>query len=169
MQKEFTGNALHIISSISADIFGYLGCFILLVALGLSKGKDSLIVFLLALYPAGLITEYFPFYDLFARNSQLIKDFSSLFIFLSSLVAVIFFIKGYIDTNYQHHTFWRVVEVIVLAIVSVGLFFALLYHLVGVTSLYDFSFVFDALFSSKIAFFIWLIAPLLSIPLFVRA
>jgi len=170
MPAGVTESALSLISGVSADIFGVLACIILLVALGLSKGKDSLIIFLLALYPAGLITEYFPFYSSFAiGNGELTKVLGPLFIFLGSLMAVIFIIKNYIDTNYQHRSFWRVVEVIVLSVTCTGLFIALLHHTVGVTEYYTYSIVFGTLFSTNLAFFIWLCVPLLTIPLFVRA
>ena len=57
----------------------------------------------------------------------------------------------------------------VLSIAVVGLFIALLYHVVDVEQYYTFSIILDSVFTSSLAFFVWITVPLLSIPLFIRS
>ena len=168
--SEATGNVVDLVSGISGDVFGVLGLIVLLVAFGLSKGKDNLIVMMIALYPSALITEYFPFYNQISIGSGSLGNvFPSLLIFTVVAVATFFVFRNYVDTNYQHHGFWRAVEIISLSLANVGLTIAFLYHIVGIEAYYNFSFVFDTLFASNLAMFTWLLLPIVSIPLFIRA
>ena len=165
-----TESVVNLVSGVSADVFGVVGFIILLTALGLSKGKDNLIVMMLSIYPAALITEHFPYYDSMSLGSGTLANvLGPLLIFIIVTVTSFFIFKNYIDTNYQHHSFWRFVEVIILAIANIGLFITVLYHIVGIESFYNFSFVFDSLFTSNLAMLFWLVLPIISIPLFIRA
>lgn len=168
--SEATGSVLALIGGISGDVFGVLGLIVLLVAFGLSKGKDNLIVMMISIYPAALITEYFPFYSQISIGSGPLGNvLPSLFVFSVVAVATFFIFRNYIDTNYQHHGFWRAVEIISLSLANVGLTIAILYHIVGIEAYYNFSVVFDGLFVSNLAMFFWLLLPIVSIPLFIRA
>lgn len=169
MFSETTNSVVSSLSNISADIFGVLGVIVLLVALGLANGKKMLIVVLLSLYPTALVTQFFPFYGRvpFISGSVPVGT-ESLILFILLLVASIFIIKNYIETSFQTHSFWHFVEVISLAVTTVGLGIAVLYHFVGVDSFYNFSIVLDSIFASPIALWLWLVAPLASITLFVR-
>ena len=165
-----TDSVVTLISGISGDVFGVVGLIILLIALGLSKGKDNLLVLMISLYPSALLTEYFPFYDsVLLGNGHLSKVLTPLAVYLISAFAISFFLHNYIDTNYQHSAFWRFVEIFVLSLSIVGISIAVFYHIVGIEPLYNFSFVFDALFASNFAMFLWLLLPIVSIPLFIRA
>ncbi len=165
-----TIDIMHTLSDVSADVLGVFGVVVLFVALGLAKGKDVLLVLLFSLYPALLITSYFPFYDaLVIGGGDISVAFEKLVVFVFSAVVVIVIMRGYINSGYQGSSFWRTVEVFVLSVMSVGLFISALYHVVHIEELYNFSFVFDTLFAPAGAFFVWLILPLLSIPMFIRA
>ena len=169
MFSETTGSVLSSIGNISADIFGVLGVIILLVALGLTKGKKILLVVLLSFYPTALVTHFFPFYGGVPFLTGTIPlTFEPLILFILALVASIFIIKNYIETTYQIHSFWRIVEIISLSVTVVGLGIAILYHSVGVDNLYNFSIILNSFFSSATALWLWFVAPLASISLFVR-
>ena len=169
MFNETTSSVVSSLSNISADIFGVLGVIILLVALGLTYGKKTLLVVLLSLYPTALVTHFFPFYGgiPFVTGTIPLK-FEPLMLFILSLVGSIFTIKNYIDTSYQIHSFWRFVEIISLSVTASGLGIALLYHIVEIDNFYNFSTILNSLFESSTALWLWLIAPLASISLFVR-
>lgn len=165
-----TIDIMYTLSVVSADMLGAFGVIALFVALGLAKGKDMLLILLFSLYPALLITSYFPFYDVLAIGGGDISGvLERLVVFLLSTVMVVMIMRGYINTGYQGSSFWRAVEVFVLSIMSVGFFISVLYHVVHIEKLYNFSFVFDILFTPSGVFFVWLILPLLSISMFVRA
>jgi hypothetical protein len=138
--------------------------------LGATKSKDILLSLLFVLYPVILITYFFPFYTyLQFGNTQHPAVIGYLLVFVLTYVAVYTILRGYIHTHYQHHSFWRMTELVVLSVAIVGLLFASMYHITDAHVLYDFSLVFDTLFSSSLAFFIWLVTPLVSIPLFIRS
>jgi hypothetical protein len=169
MGTEATQSMLAFVSGVSTDVFALLGCTLLLMALGLKKGKDILITFIFALYPSALITAHFPFYtqlDIlpFATGLVVMK----LIVFIAIFSACVFVIAPYIDTGYQQHAFWRFVEMITLSVTTLGLLGAILYHFIEVEKLYNFSIVLDTLFSTPLALGIWLIAPIVALPLFVR-
>lgn|GEM_PF-3291931 len=166
MFDQVTSNAVASLSSISADIFAGIAVVILFVALAMARGKGTVLAFLLALYPAALITAYFPYYDLIAvGRSQYI---TILTVFSVVTLAIFAVIRNYIEADYQHHGFWRLLEYVLLAVITTGLLFALLYHVVSIEQLYDFSVILDSLFASSLALFTWLVVPFVAIPLFVR-
>lgn len=153
-----------------AGILCAVGLVILLVAVGLTKGKDSLLVLLFSLYPSALLAEYFPYYGYIQVGTSEFSNILGPLIVLASLTAMTAYaIKRYVVAGYQHHTFWRIVEVVALSLAIVGLCLALLYHMVGIGQILNFGPSFGILFISDTALFIWLTLSLLSIPLFVRA
>lgn len=170
MFNDATASVLSSLGSISTDVFGALGLIILLSALGLSKGKSILFTLLVALYPSAFVTLFFPFYDsIQVGNNAMAKMFVPLSVFLLSTAILFAIFRRYINAGYQFHTFWRFVEVIVLSITITGFTIAILYHVVDVDTYYSFSSFFNMLFASPLSFFIWILAPLVSIPLFVRS
>ena len=170
MFNETTSSVVSSLSKISVDIFGVLGVVILLVALGLANGKKTLIVILLSLYPAALVTEFFPFYGGVPFITEVVPiGTEPLVLFILSEGVTIFIIKNYIETTFQIRSFWRFVEITALSIATVGLGIALLYHIVDIDTFYNSSIILDSLFSSPTALWLWLVAPLASISLFVRA
>lgn len=169
MFSETTNSVVNSLSTISADVFGILGAILLLVALGASNGKDFLIALFLSLYPAALVTLFFPYYGtLLGGEGAALADFEPLLLFFLTLCICVYILKNYVNTAYQSHTFWRFLELITLSITTVGLLIALLYHIVGVDNLYNFSIIIDSLFASPLALWLWFLAPLVNIPLFVR-
>lgn len=166
MFDQVTSSAVASLSSISADIFVSIAVVILFVALAMARGKDRVLAFLIALYPAALITAYFPYYDLVAvGRSQYITVLTVFFVVALAIYAVL---RKYIEASYQHHGFWRLLEYVLLAAITTGLLFALLYHVVSIEQLHDFSVILDSLFGSSLALFTWLVVPFVAIPLFVR-
>lgn len=157
------------ISSISADILGMVGIVVLLFALGLARGKKFLLTFLLALYPSALVTAQFPFYThLQGMGVRGVDAIAPLLVLGLSIVTTMWVIRRYVNAGYQERTFWRVVETATLSIAGAGLLLALLYHVASLEPVYNFGPAIDALFSSSLAFFAWLIAPIVGIQLFVR-
>lgn len=147
--------------------FGAVAVF--LVALGLARSKDLLISILVALYVSALITALFPYHGwvheaLFIRHPTLVP----LFIFGFSAVVTLLSLRRYILSNYQHRPVWRTIEVVVLSLMVTGLSFSILHHIVGIASLFPGWQASDFLFASKQALTFWLIAPVLSFPLFIR-
>ncbi len=161
-----TETALSLIGNISIDIFGVLLCCALLVTLGFTKGKSKLLIFLFSLYPSVLITSFFPFYG--AVEGTAFARYVSFVIFAASMAGVFYVLKDHIDANYQPNTLWRWIEMVTLSVVSTGLCIALLCHCADLHLLYSFSPLFDTIFTSSQALFVWLITPLISIPVLVK-
>lgn len=170
MFNEATDSVVDTLGKISSDIFGVLAFVILLTALGLAKNKKILIVLLVSLYPAALVAVFFPYYEYIKIGDPALSGVAApILVLILATVGIFFILRKYIETHYQYHTFWRFVEVVALSLAIVGLCMALLYHVVEIESYYDFSVIFDTLFASPTALFLWILGPLLSIPLFVRA
>ena len=155
--------------AVSPSLAGVVGFVTLMVAVGMSQGKNALISSLIGVYVATLVTAYFPYYDLI--ESELgISDIKVLKILVFGLfvTGTILSLRKYISNTHQHHLFWRTIEVVVLSIGVVGLTFASLYHVVGIGEHLSFGPMLESLFSSKSSFFFWIIAPIFSFPLFIR-
>jgi hypothetical protein len=169
MFNDVTVSFLSSVGKVSTDIFVVAGLITLLVTVGLTQGKNMLLVFLVSLYPAALVAVFFPYYDLIAIGSLKSSEVSEpLTVFLVSFIVFFFIFRTFIGARHQFHTFWRFIEVFMLSVTVVGLFFALLYHVVGIEGYYNFSHIFDLAFISKTSLFIWLVAPIVSFPLFIR-
>lgn len=169
MYTQTTDSILHLVGSISADVFVLLAFVLLLIALGLAKGKDMLIVFILAVYPSALFTAHFPFYEKVQHISLLsTPSIPELVVFVATLLVGMRILSSYIDTGYQQHTFWRYVELITLSLAGVVLTVSVLYNIIEFQYLYNLSPVIDTVFASGTYFFFWLIAPFIIIPSFVR-
>jgi hypothetical protein len=169
MFDNVTVSFLSSVGKISTDIFVVVGLIVLLVTIGLTQGKNMLLVFLVSLYPAALVAVFFPYYDLIKIGSLKSSEVSEhLTVFLVSFLVFFSIFRTFIGARHQFHTFWRFIEVFILAVTVVGLFFALLYHVVKIESYYNFSYMFDLVFITKTSLFIWLVSPLVSFPLFVR-
>ena len=145
------------------------GVVVFLVALGLARSKDLLVTILVAVYVSALITVLFPYHawvheTFFIRHPTLVP----LFMFGFSIVVTILSLRKYVLSNYQHRPIWRTIEVIVLSLMITGLCFSILHHSVGIASLFPGWQASDFLFASKQALTFWLIAPVLSFPLFIR-
>ena len=156
-------DVLNFISSISADVFALLGVVALIAVIGVAKGKRVIIAILFSLYPAAFISMNIP--QIVQLESGAL---ASLFLFVVSIVAISFVLVKYMKRSFPERTFWRMVEIIALSVSVTGLLFALLYHAVRIESVHNFGVIADTLFASPIALFVWLLAPLISIPLFVR-
>lgn len=170
MFNDTTSSVVSSLSTISADVFGIFAAVLLFVALGLANSKRSILLVLIALYPAGVLTYFFPWYDYLSFGSgQHMRQIEMLTIFVVTAVGGVLIFKNYINASYESRTFWRILEITTLSIVTVGLAIALLYHVVGVDHFYNFSIIVTSLFASPYALWLWLIAPLITIQLFVRA
>jgi len=157
------------VGKISMDILCVFGLLALLTTLGMVRGKNVVLQLLLSMYPAALVAVFFPFYNnlkvgLIATSSV----FPPLLIFLVSVAIFFFSFRTFIDSKHRLRSFWRFVEMVVLSSMVVGLFFSVLYHVVGFENYYNFSHVLDTLFVSPEAMFVWIVAPVACVPLFVR-
>ncbi len=161
------GRVLEAIGSLSSDVLLLGGALTLCVALGLTKGKDTLLALLLALYPAVVVTGECPFYGRLGGSMGGVLE--PMVVFLVTWVAVFFIIQNYIHSMYPASGFWRLVEIVVLSLGAVGLCVAALYHVVGIERIHDFSSLIDTLVAAPAAWAAWIVAPLMSIPLFVRS
>jgi hypothetical protein len=157
------------LKDISADAFGLLGVVALFVALALAKGKDTVVALLFAIYPATLLTSTFPWYAKISLGIGGEGAYERLIVFIIGTIAFFFILRGYIESYEQYGYLWRVVEAVALSVALVGLTMATLYHVVQVWHIYEFSVIFSSLFGSSTAFFLWLIAPVLAFPMFVRS
>jgi len=161
-----TESALSLMGSISIDTLAVLLCCALFVTYGTMKGKDKLLVFLFSLYPAVLVTSFFPFYALVGDG--VLSRYVPLIVFALSVAGIFYVLKDFVDANYQPNTLWRWIEVITLSVMSVGLCLALMCHSADLHLLYSFSPMFYTAFTSPYALFAWLVAPLASVPLLVK-
>jgi hypothetical protein len=164
-------SVLGYVSSFSADILVVGGLLAFMFGLGVVRGKDTLITLLLALYPAALLTLAFPYYDLMGFSTGKggaagVPD--KLLVFVVTCVALFFILRGYVNCRYQQQAFWRFVELTALAVGAAGLTAAALCHVVGIEQYHPLVPLLHAVFASGMAWFLWLLAPLAAIPLFVR-
>lgn len=156
------------LAATSADILGVVAGVALLLALSLSKGRDELLAIMFALYPAALITEYLPFYQMVSFGGGSADSVEKLVVFVVTFIISLVIIRSYVDTAFEQRALWRFIEGFVLSVTTIGLTLAVLYHIVHIEMLYNFSGVFDIIVMSPTALFLWLVAPLVSISLFVR-
>ena len=157
------------LKDISADTLGLLGVVALFVALALAKGKDTVVALLFAIYPATLITTIFPWYAKISLGIGGEGAYERLIVFAVATIAFFFILRGYIESYEQYGYFWRVVEAVALGVALVGLAMAVLFNVVQVYHIYEFSVLVGTLFGSPTAFFLWLVAPVVAFPMFVRS
>jgi len=162
-------NVITYVSAISSDVFAMLSGVVLLVALGLSKGRHILLSLVFAFYPAVLLTTYFPFYGMLPIDSVTsAAEMERLALFFLVTLFCFFVIRPYVRVGYRHRGFWGLIETVALSLTLVGFVIAALYHVVGFDSYYGFSGLADTLFASSTAWLLWQFAPIASILLFVR-
>jgi hypothetical protein len=165
MFTTFSSDIISYAASVSIDIFGVVGVVALLVSVGLSRGKEVLVTVLLSLYPAALVTLFFPWYTLLRSSTNGGPTLTKLMVFSVCVVVGYLILHTYVRRSYRASGAWGFVEVLVLALGSTGLALAVLYHIVGIENYYNFSSVIDVVMSSSYALFLWLVAPLLSMSL----
>jgi hypothetical protein len=159
-----------VLSFFSVDVICIVGIIVLCVAIGLAKGKNVILQILLSLYPATLVVIFFPYTDKLWFTSFFVNvlEIMPLAIFLISVVLFFLLFRTIVHARYQPHSFWRFLEVVIFSFLLVGLFFAILYRVVHIEDFYNFSTILDTIFKSSQSFFIWIIAPLMGIPLFMK-
>jgi len=159
MNSETAMSVVHSFGTLSTDVLGVFAFVVLLIALGLSKGKKILFTLLLALYPATLLTYFFPFYEII-HIENVAKEFVSLVVFFVTFILSFLLIRKHIYAEYQYNSLRRFLEVLVLSVTVIGFLIASLYHVAGLDTYYSFSYIFTILFSSPTAFFLWTVTPL---------
>ncbi len=165
---EFESSIRTSLTSVGVDIFGVLSLLALATAAALTRGKDVLLTILVALYPAALITQTFPYYGRVSLELANSDTYERLIVLLISSIIIFTVMRKYLKSTFQLRVVWRFVEALVLAVSITGLFLAVLFNVVNIATLYSFSVVFYALFATPVALFGWLLVPIVSIPLFVR-
>jgi hypothetical protein len=162
-----TATILQSIAALSGDVLGAGGMLVLLTAWGLAQGKDGLLALLFSAYPALLLSTHAPFSDTLQATIAGVP--LHLYFFTIVWIAVFYIIRGYVESTYQHSGFWRFVEVFVLSLATVGLALSVAVHEFNAESFYTFSGLFQSLLSSTYAYFLWLLAPVVALPLFVSS
>lgn len=157
------------ILAVGIDVLVLAATVCALIAWGYMKGKHVLLALVFSLFPAALVTSFFPFYGFLvgvipALTIGILK--TSLFAILTIGIWVI--VVRYMHISFVHAGFWRFIEVLSLSVTAVGLAIALLYTFTEFQTVYNFSSYIDRFCSTDFALFWWLLAPIATIPLFLR-
>jgi len=154
--------------SVSMDAIMVLSVLALATSAALTRGKEVLLTVLVALYPATMITELFPHYGRVSVSMAQSDTYERLAVFLVATLLIFLILRKYLRSTFQLRAIWRFIESFMLGVSITGLFFAALFNVVHIETIYDFSVVFYMLFATPAALFGWLLVPIVSIPLFVR-
>lgn len=157
------------ISNASPAMLGCGGVIILLCVLGFVHGKDTLIAVLVALYVGAAVMQLFPLYPL-VRSTFALSESTPLRLYMFGLTTTVAFMvfRRYVYTLYQHSTFWRIFEIILLSLLIVGFAGSVTCYIMGSTGFVPALGPVATLFVPSYALAVWLIAPLVSFPLFIR-
>lgn len=165
MFDDISTNALSTLGNTSTDVIVVVVAVVVFVVWGFMKGREVLLGTLFALYPAMLVTAYFPYQIMGGMAIATMR----LLVFLVAVVAVFFVIRRQLSSSFFVSGINRWIEVIVLAFCVVGVMGVALYHTVDIGTVYAFSPLFDTLFLSPYTHIAWLAGPLLCVPLVIRS
>jgi len=150
---DFIQGIVKTVLSFSSDIVVLVALSAIFASIGLFFGKKRLVAIILAFYPAGLIFSVFPFFK--NATGFLSETLVFLVFFLLS-----FYLFGFIlSTEFSYLRIRRLFEATILGITATALTISFSYHVVVVTSLYNFSTSIDRLFLGQMYFW-WLLIPL---------
>lgn len=148
--------------SFSVDAFVLVGLVVVLFFFGLRYDKGSIIALILSLYVALLAYIHFPFKEqilLFGANDfQILVSNAILFSLFTIIIYTI--INRVFYAEFPSRSGRRFTQAFLLALAGTALLIAFSYHVLPITSVYDFGASVDALFAPSSLFFWWLIAPL---------
>lgn len=136
--------------------------FGMLVGFGFQYGKRHIITLLLTAYLTTLLYIFFPYTekilefesDALPLTAIIIATFTVLF-----LALYVLFIRM-VHISFPLSSGKRWLEVLLIGFVGTTFIIALLYHIIPLEAVYDFSPPIDRFFESTTAFFWWLVAPL---------
>lgn len=155
--------ALTIFKDFSLDGVIILCLFGALLLYGLRYGKRRILTLTLSLYVALLVYMHFPYeLDIFAGSA-----FQSLFagsaVFGGFTAFVYLTIARSVHAEFPYNRVKRYTEAGVLSACAAGLLLAFSYHVLPVSTLYDFNPQIDTFFASSKLFFWWLVIPLVGL------
>jgi hypothetical protein len=156
MLNDITTTALATVGNTSTDVLSAIVLCVLLIVWGAMQGREVLLATLFGLYPAMLITNYFPYQYL----TGMTKTSARLLVFVVALAIVFFVIRRQLMSSFFMGGMWRWVEVLVLALCVVGVLGTALYHSVNIGTIYTFSPLFNTLFLSPVMHIAWLAGAL---------
>lgn len=165
MLNNITSTALTTVGSTSTDVLSLIGFCVVLIVWGAIQGREVLLASLFALYPAMLVTQYFPYSYLASMSSVSAR----LAVFVITFGVGQFIIRRQLQSSYFLGGPWKLVEVLALSLCVAGVTGVALYHSVNLGTMYAFSPLFNTLFLSPIAHIAWLAGSLLAVPLIVRS
>ncbi len=166
MENILNTDAVMSLGSIGTDVIVILGVIVLLVALGFTKGKSELIALLVAVFPAALLTQFFPFMGILTFGNP---GLDRALVFGSFLIVIMLLLRPYIAGSYPKTSFWRSVEIVALSIACTGAIAAVLIQVCDIAQVYPLSGLILGAFMGPVGVFWWLVGGLAAIPLFVRA
>jgi hypothetical protein len=156
---------MSVVTSFSADFIILAIVFGALFVYGFYFGKDRIIAFIFSLYAAFVLYSYFPYVrqlSLFNRsNEQLVL--SQLLIFAVLFFFALSVMKHLVIADFPYARTRKLLELSILSVSAIVLLAVLVYHIVPVERLHNFSGVFDTLFAQTRYVFWWLAAPLVAI------
>lgn len=149
--RSFSVDAIVVITLVAALFF-----------FGLRYGKGSIIALVLSLYVALLSYIHFPFKEQF-----LLFGVDEFRVFISNIVLFGLFtiiiysvIRRVFYAEFPTRSRRRFTQAFLLSLGGTALLIAFSYHVLPITTVYDFGASIDALFAPSSFFFWWLIAPL---------
>jgi len=152
ISMEVLQDVLQKILSASTDAFIIAILIAAFSALALFYGKRRIVALIFSFYPAALILDSISYLD----DSSVLIQASSLVI---AVIFIAYLIQRLIYAEFPYSRFRKFTEAILLGISATAITLAFSYHVVDISSVYNFSAGLDKLFSS-VNFFWWLLAPL---------
>jgi hypothetical protein len=154
-------NYISTFTSLSSDTLILIILAVAFLFLGFRKGKDVLVTGLLSLYVTAFL-----YSNAFFVNSLIFvaKDPAKLFwnhlaIFILFFVPVYLILSKIILAENDRGPL-GLIKMAILSLVTTGLLITIFYHVVPISTVYNFSSAVDSLFESSRTFTVWLILPL---------
>jgi len=154
--------AADFVSIAPADLLIVFILFGLLLGLGFQYGKRRIVALIFSLYFASFLYLYFPYSDFFIQSDLGTLELTALIagVFFVFFILLFIILIRIINVSFPQSSGRRWLEATLLSTATTTLILALLYHVIPIAPLYDFSSPIDRLFESPEYFFWWLIAPL---------
>lgn len=135
---------------------------------GISSGKTRLIAVLFSLYVSAVIFENFSYIGFIWKGRPL----PEVFIFRSAVFAVLIFLLTFLFNKFLYHStvsgtkvWW---EIFILSFLEVGLLVSFIFQLLPAKELFTFSPLIENIFASSLAFFWWLVLPIIALFVIVK-
>jgi hypothetical protein len=153
------------ITGVSLDILVLAILFVALAAYAFYFGKNKLIAFILAFYPAILLFQAFPYTEnlTFWRGSADQVVFSKLLIFLVFFILLNVVLLKVVSGEFAYSRSGKFFQVGILALSGVIILLAFSHYFLPLKGMYTFSSATEKIFAIRDGVFWWFLVPLVGV------